>query len=101
MGKFTYPLIIAGAVGLAFLLYKRNVFGALPVACGPESKAEAKRWMSEVLAYKKPEKIEQSTVDQVTGMDQSQLIAYADLLRGREKPLDFQNFRANGIGRPQ
>ena len=101
MGKYTYLIILAGAGVLAYTMYKRNAFGAVPAASNPAAKAEAKRWMAEVLAYKKPEKIEASVVDQVTGMDQQHLISYANLLRGRQETPDMQYFRANGIGRPQ
>lgn len=100
MGKYTYPLIIVGAAGLAYLLYKKNTFGALPVSCGPEAKSEAQRWMTEVLDYKKPEKIEAQTIDQATGMEKSRLVEYSNLLRGRQTEPDYQYFAANGIGRP-
>jgi hypothetical protein len=100
MGKYTYPIILVGAAALAFVLYKRNVFGALPVQCEPQAKSEAKRWMEEVLAYKKPEGVEQNAIDQATGMEQGRLIDYANLLRGRQEAPDMEYFRANGIGRP-
>ena len=100
MGRYTYPIILVGAAALALVLYKRNAFGAVPVQCEPQAKSEAKRWMEEVLAYKKPEMVEQNTIDQATGMDQSRLIDYADLLRGRQEQPNMEYFRANGIGRP-
>lgn len=100
MGKYTYPVILVGAAALAYFFYKRNVFGALPIQCEPQAKSEAKRWMGEVLAYKKPELVEQHTIDQATGMPQDRLIDYADLLRGRQEKPNMEYFRANGIGRP-